>query len=214
VSSAPRCRMPASGCRSSSAPTRSRRFSIGCPPYGARPAPRRRTRCERATSSHGKPRCGPKRPAKLEAPTDYRQGATTLVIRDEADKNRFGRELPLSEAACVALDSVCSKSGPTFGRHDCIMLLRRAAGGHRRLPRDADLGLRFSPLGRDAPRTFEQQPSGHHVPARPQAASHDGPLHATSEGRRRRGLEGRRRLPPDPEFWPNTGRAMRRAAQR
>jgi hypothetical protein len=52
---------------------------------------------------------------------------TTLVIRNEADKNRFGRELPLSEAARDALDSVCPKSGSIFGRHDCIMLLRRAA---------------------------------------------------------------------------------------
>jgi integrase len=65
--------------------------------------------------------------AKLDASTDYRPGATTLLIRDEVDKNRFGRELPLTDAAREALDSVCPASGPIFGRHDCTMLLRRAA---------------------------------------------------------------------------------------
>jgi hypothetical protein len=59
--------------------------------------------------------------------TDYRQGAATLRIRDEVDKNRFGRELPLSTAARAALDSVCPAKGLIFGSHDCIMLLRRAA---------------------------------------------------------------------------------------
>jgi hypothetical protein len=37
----------------------------------------------------------PRTLAKLRAPDDYRKGATTLIIRDEADKSRFGRELPL-----------------------------------------------------------------------------------------------------------------------
>ena len=69
----------------------------------------------------------PRTLAKLEAPTDYRQGATTLRIRDEVVKNRFGRELPLTAAARAALDSVCPEEGLIFGSHDCIMLLRRAA---------------------------------------------------------------------------------------
>ena len=69
----------------------------------------------------------PRMLAKLEAPTDYRKGATTLRIRDEVDKNRFGRELPLSAAARAALDTVCPDKGLIFGSHDCIMLLRRAA---------------------------------------------------------------------------------------
>lgn len=64
---------------------------------------------------------------KIASPTDYRKGATTLVNRNEVDKNRFGRELPLSDAARQALDGVCPTSGLIFGRHDCIMLLRRAA---------------------------------------------------------------------------------------
>jgi integrase len=65
--------------------------------------------------------------AQLRAPDDYRKGAEALVIRDEIDKNRFGRELPISDAARTALDSVCPPAGLIFGRHDCTMLLRRAA---------------------------------------------------------------------------------------
>jgi integrase len=69
----------------------------------------------------------PRTIGKLEAPTDYRKGATTLIIRDEVDKNHFGRELPLSAGARAALDSVCPQAGRIFGEHDCVMLLRRAA---------------------------------------------------------------------------------------
>jgi integrase len=65
--------------------------------------------------------------AQLRAPDDYRKGAEMLVIRDEADKNRFGRQLPLSVAAREALDSVCPTAGLIFGAHDFVMLLRRAA---------------------------------------------------------------------------------------
>ena len=57
----------------------------------------------------------PRTLAKLRAPDDYRRGATTLIIRDEADKSRFGRELPLSEAARAAPDPVCPKEGLLLG---------------------------------------------------------------------------------------------------
>ena len=69
----------------------------------------------------------PRTIARLTAPGDYHRGATTLQIRDEIDKNRFGRELPLTDTARAALDSVCPTSGLIFGHHDCTMLLRRAA---------------------------------------------------------------------------------------
>jgi integrase len=69
----------------------------------------------------------PRTIAKLLAPTDYHRAATSLHIRDEIDKNRFGRELPLTDAARAALDSVCPPAGLIFGAHDCTMLLRRAA---------------------------------------------------------------------------------------
>jgi hypothetical protein len=64
---------------------------------------------------------------QLRAPDDYRRGSATLLIRDEADKNRFGRELPLSDAARAALDSVCPDVGLLFGPHDYRHLLRAAA---------------------------------------------------------------------------------------
>lgn len=50
-----------------------------------------------------------------------------MLIRDEADKNRFGRELPLTEAARAALDHICPDVGLLFGSHDYRQLLRAAA---------------------------------------------------------------------------------------
>ena len=52
----------------------------------------------------------------LRAPTDYQRGAKVLKIRDEADKARFGRELPLTPEARKALDSVCPDAGSLFPR--------------------------------------------------------------------------------------------------
>lgn len=60
------------------------------------------------------------RPATLDAlsvPEHYSRGASTLIITDGIDKAKFGRELPLSAAARVALDSVC-RPGVLFGSHD------------------------------------------------------------------------------------------------
>ena len=70
------------------------------------------------------------RPATLEAlraPEDYRKGGAVLVIRDEADKARFGREVPLTDGARAALDRVCPDEGPIFGHHDYRDTLRKAA---------------------------------------------------------------------------------------
>ena len=63
----------------------------------------------------------------LRAPDDYRKGAPTLTIRDEADKARFGRELDLTAGARAALDSVVPERGVIFGRHNFRTVLRRAA---------------------------------------------------------------------------------------
>lgn len=65
--------------------------------------------------------------ASLRAPDDYRRGNETLIIRDEADKNRFGRALPLTPAARDALDRVCPEVGTIFGDHDFRIILRTAA---------------------------------------------------------------------------------------
>ena len=61
------------------------------------------------------------RPSTLDAlsvPEHYRKGSPTLTLTDEADKNRWGRELPLSPAARRALDRVCPEEGLIFGSHD------------------------------------------------------------------------------------------------
>jgi site-specific recombinase XerC len=53
----------------------------------------------------------------LEVPTHYRAGASTLLITPEIDKARFGRELPLTQRARDALDSVAPDAGLIFGAH-------------------------------------------------------------------------------------------------
>lgn len=63
----------------------------------------------------------------LEAPGDYRLGASTLRIRDETDKAAYGRELPLTAAARAALDSVCPDEGLLFPRASYRYHLTRAA---------------------------------------------------------------------------------------
>jgi integrase len=55
---------------------------------------------------------------QIEAPLDYQRGSKTLRIRDEIDKNRYGRDLPLSDRARAALDAVCPDRGLIFGKHD------------------------------------------------------------------------------------------------
>jgi len=72
----------------------------------------------------------------LEAPGDYHRGRTTLRIRDEVDKARFGRELPLTKKARAILDRVAPKHGPIFGGpHAFTKQLRRAARAAK-LPAD------------------------------------------------------------------------------
>ncbi len=66
------------------------------------------------------------------------------------DKNRFGREVPLSKAARAALDLVCPDVGLLFGSHDYRRLLReasKAAGiDEYRAARISDYDLRHSRL--------------------------------------------------------------------
>jgi integrase len=50
-----------------------------------------------------------------------------LVITDDIDKARFGREIPLTDDAKSALESVCPNEGIIFGRHDYRDQLKRAA---------------------------------------------------------------------------------------
>lgn len=70
------------------------------------------------------------RPSTLDAlstPENYVCRSGTLIITDEIDKVRFGRDLPLTEKAQEALGSVCPKSGLIFGKHDYRAQLSKAA---------------------------------------------------------------------------------------
>src|SRR5690606_17190467 len=72
------------------------------------------------------------RPATLDAlsvPEHYSRGADSLQISDEIDKARFGRVLPLTDAARAALDGVCRSGhvGLIFGCHDYRWQLAKAA---------------------------------------------------------------------------------------
>lgn len=66
----------------------------------------------------------------LRAPDDYQHGDATLRIRDEIDKARFGREVPLSVRAREALDRCAPKLGAVLGAvdsHTAARYLRMAA---------------------------------------------------------------------------------------
>lgn len=70
------------------------------------------------------------RPATLDwlsVPEHYTKGAAVLIITDEIDKARFGRELPLTDRARAALDAVAPREGLIFGDHDYRYPLERAA---------------------------------------------------------------------------------------
>lgn len=71
----------------------------------------------------------------ISCPEDYKRGAKMLKIRDEADKARFGRHLPLTKGARAALDSAIRRDGPIFGRHDYSVYLK-PAGKASGLPKE------------------------------------------------------------------------------
>lgn len=72
---------------------------------------------------------------ELSAPEHYRKGEPAIRIQTEFDKNRFEREVPLTERAREALDAICPDVGPIFGKHDYRAHIRRAA--FAALPRSA-----------------------------------------------------------------------------
>lgn len=74
----------------------------------------------------------------LEAGVHYSIGNRSIMLTPSLDKNRMGREVPLTERARAALDSVCPKEGLIFGKHDYRNQLRKAVVDA--LPKDrADL---------------------------------------------------------------------------
>jgi integrase len=64
---------------------------------------------------------------QMRVPDDYAKGQGALTIRDEIDKARYGRELPLTERARAVLDRVAPEAGVIFGERDHVRLLRAAA---------------------------------------------------------------------------------------
>ncbi|HZM28657.1 MAG TPA: tyrosine-type recombinase/integrase [Gemmatimonadales bacterium] len=73
---------------------------------------------------------------ELRVPSDYARGRTSLIIRDEVDKARFGRELPLSDRAREALDRVCPEVGLIFGCHYELGKLLKQAAADAKLPKE------------------------------------------------------------------------------
>jgi len=95
----------------------------------------------------------PKTIDNLNVPEPYTRGSATLVVTHEIDKARFGREIPLTEAARAAIDSVCPDVGIIFGRHHCRDRPTRAARSVLPPEKAAtfapfDCGTRARPSGR------------------------------------------------------------------
>jgi integrase len=63
----------------------------------------------------------------LEMPSSWRPGATMLLIDDEEDKARWGREVPLSRIALELLERHAQQEGAIWGRWDLRADLRAAA---------------------------------------------------------------------------------------
>lgn len=64
---------------------------------------------------------------RLSVPEHYTKGSKVLRITPEIDKSRWGRDVPLTEKARKALDSVCPKEGLIFGWHDYRAHIKAAA---------------------------------------------------------------------------------------
>lgn len=64
---------------------------------------------------------------ELSVPEHYEPGSAVLRLTQADDKARWGRELPLSAEARIALDRVCPPKGLIFGGHDYRDALQKAA---------------------------------------------------------------------------------------
>lgn len=70
------------------------------------------------------------RPGALDAlsvPEHWQPGSGTLRLTDDADKIRWGRELPLTPAAVAALAAAAPEKGLVFGAHDYREHVAKAA---------------------------------------------------------------------------------------
>jgi site-specific recombinase XerC len=64
---------------------------------------------------------------KLRSPDNYSRGRALLTLTDDDDKERYGRDVPLTPRAREALDRCCPSEGLIFGRHRVVYYLRKAA---------------------------------------------------------------------------------------
>lgn len=64
---------------------------------------------------------------KLSVPQHYEPKAVMLRLTDEADKNRWGREIPLTPRAREILEAVAPAEGLIFGKHDYRPHIKAAA---------------------------------------------------------------------------------------
>ncbi len=77
---------------------------------------------------------------KLSVPEHYEPGAEMVRLTDEADKNRWGREVPLTPRAREILEAVAPTVGLIFGKHDYRPHIKAAA--EQVLP--AEMAKRFA----------------------------------------------------------------------
>lgn len=73
--------------------------------------------------------------SRLRVPENWRPGLKHVVLTDEDDKARYGRDVDMSPEAVRVLRQVAPSSGPIFGDHNFSKELKRAArvvlGPHR-----------------------------------------------------------------------------------
>ncbi len=65
--------------------------------------------------------------SRLSVPDNWRPGMTHVVLTDEDDKARFGRDVDLTPEAVSILNSVAPDRGIIFGHHVFYKALKRAA---------------------------------------------------------------------------------------
>jgi hypothetical protein len=78
---------------------------------------------------------------KLSVPQHYEPKAVMLRLTDEADKNRWGREIPLTERAREILEAIAPAEGLIFGKHDYRPHIKAAA---KAVFGDSEMAKRFA----------------------------------------------------------------------
>ena len=129
---------------------------------------------------------------QLRAPDDYRRGGTALLIRDEVDKNRFGRELRLA-IPHGQRSNACAPTSESFsGPMTTATFSERRRRPQASMSSEQNASATTTSATR-ASRAGQQQPVRSHVSRRAQAARYDRAVPAASKaGRHRRAPSGSR----------------------